>query len=218
MAATAREQMIAAAEHLAVERGFGAMSLREVQATSGQRNKSAAQYHFGSREGLIEAVVVARMGPVNERRLAALAALDAQPDPPTRRQLVEAFVEPLAAQTLGAAPSHWARFVFQGLADPAVSAVVQRCFEGHSFREVHERLRASLDHLPAPLRTRRVDHAVALVVLSLAGAEGNRAAGRRDALPVAAHVADLVDTALAVLDAPASEVTLAALPATPAHR
>ena len=47
--------MIDAAERLAAERGMAAMSLREVQAAAGQRNKSAAQYHFGSRAGLIEA-------------------------------------------------------------------------------------------------------------------------------------------------------------------
>ena len=47
--------MIDAGERLAAERGIAAMSLREVQAAAGQRNKSAAQYHFGSRTGLIEA-------------------------------------------------------------------------------------------------------------------------------------------------------------------
>ena len=40
--------MITTAERIVAERGLTAMSLRVVQRESGQRNKSAAQYHFGS--------------------------------------------------------------------------------------------------------------------------------------------------------------------------
>ena len=105
----ARDQMIAAAERLAVERGLGAMSLREVQLVSGQRDKSAAAYHFGSREGLIEAVVAARMGPVNERRLAVLAGLDPAPGAAPLADLVAALVVPLAEHTVGRPGSRWAR-------------------------------------------------------------------------------------------------------------
>jgi AcrR family transcriptional regulator len=200
----ARERMIAAAERLAAERGMGAMSLREVQAASGQRNKSAAQYHFGSREGLIEAVVAARMGPVNERRLALLADLDARPAPPSRRDLVAALVEPLAEHAVARPGSTWARFLFQGFADPAVSAVVQRSLEGASYREVRRRMVATLDHVPARLRQRRVDHAVGLAVLSLASTEAQLAAGGRPRVPVPVLVADLVDMCTAALAAPAT--------------
>ncbi|HEY9555614.1 MAG TPA: TetR family transcriptional regulator, partial [Acidimicrobiales bacterium] len=84
----ARVQMIEAAERLAAEQGLAAMSLREVQAAAGQRNKSAAQYHFGSRAGLVEAVIANRMGPINEARLAMLAELDAGIEPPSLRDLV----------------------------------------------------------------------------------------------------------------------------------
>ena len=52
----AREAMIRAAERLFSERGIEAVSLREVGAVAGQRNNSAAQYHFGTREGLVDAV------------------------------------------------------------------------------------------------------------------------------------------------------------------
>lgn len=214
---TAREEMIDAAERIAVERGLAAMSLREVQAASGQRNKSAAQYHFGSREGLIEAVVTARMAPVNESRLARLADLDATGGSPTVRQLVEVLVEPLAEHTLGTTGSRWARFVAQGLADPAVAAVVQRCFAGRSYREVHGRLVAAVGDLPEPLRARRVAQVVGLVVLTLAEAEGRSPAGRR-ALPDAAVVADLVDACVGLLTAPPSAATTAELAATRTRR
>src|SRR5687768_9366109 len=109
--------MIEAAERVAAERGMAAMSLREVQAVAGQRNKSAAQYHFGSRRGLIEAIVATRMGPINEQRAARLAALDAAGGAPELRSLVAVLVEPLAEATMRPG-SCWARFLAQGIADP----------------------------------------------------------------------------------------------------
>jgi AcrR family transcriptional regulator len=207
----AREQMIDAAERLAAEQGMAAMSLREVQAVAGQRNKSAAQYHFGSRQGLIEAIAGARMGPINEERRRRLDDLDAGDEPATTRQLMEVMVEPLAAATLRPG-SCWARFLAQGYTDPELSEVVRRSFEGIAYRETRERLIASIVHVPAPLRERRVDHAIGVLVLSLAAAEARRAGGGAGpSLPVPALVADLVDTCTALVDAPASTRTTVAL-------
>lgn len=207
----ARTQMIDAAERLAAEKGLAAMSLREVQAAAGQRNKSAAQYHFGSKEGLVAAIAAARMGAVGARRRELLDALGAHP---TRRELVEALVVPLADHVL-AGRSHWARFQVQAAHDPTFSKTVRLAFEGSTFREVRDGLLAGLDHLPEPLRARRVDHAVGLVVTSLASLEGGDRAGARTVSP-AARIADLVDMAVGVLDAPVSAATTAALTARPA--
>lgn len=199
--------MIDAAERLAVERGIGAMSLREVQTASGQRNKSAAQYHFGSREGLIDALVAARMGPINEHRRALLDELDEHASAPTVRDLVEILVEPLAEVTLRSG-SYWARFLFQGFSDPAVSEAVRRSFEGRVYWEVRDRVDALLPHVPGPLRAHRLDQAVSLLVTTLAVAE----AGRVN-LPAAAVAANVVDTCVALLEAPVSESTSAELAA-----
>lgn len=199
--------MIEAAERLAVEQGLGAMSLRAVQAASGQRNKSAAQYHFGSRQGLIEAVVSTRMAPINERRLEMLDALDRRADegePVTRRDLLEVLTLPLAEHCLDPSGSTWARFLVQGYADPELSSAVRQRFEGRPYQEVRRRLAATLTHLPAALRHRRTDQATGLVVSGLAAAE----AGHDTGLSPEALVADLVDVATAVLDAPATDATL----------
>ena len=99
------DRMIEAAERIGAQEGLAAMSLRSVQAAAGQRNKSAAQYHFGNREGLIAAVVRTRMSPVNERRLALLLALD---DSAGTADLVEVLVRPPAEAVLGAPSSCWA--------------------------------------------------------------------------------------------------------------
>jgi AcrR family transcriptional regulator len=213
----AREQMIDAAERLVAERGLAAMTLREVQAAAGQRNKSAAQYHFGSKGGLVEAVVSARMGVVGRARRELLDEIGPEPD---RRELVEALVLPLAEHVLsGHRRSHWARFVVQAANDPTFAEVVRRSFEGSSFREVRAGLVASLDHLPEVLRPRRVDHALGLVTASLAALEAGTPAGDgRPALPAAVQVVDLVDMALGVLEAPASGATVTALTRRPRRR
>lgn len=212
----AREQMIDAAERLAAERGLAAMSLREVQAGAGQRNKSAAQYHFGSKEGLVEAVVAARMGAVGARRREMLDALGARPG---RRELVEALVVPLAEHVLaGPGPSHWARFLVQAAHDPTFARTVRLAFEGSTFRQVRDALLTGLDHVPEPLRARRLDHAVGIVVTSLAVLEGTDRPGARGSLPAAAQVADLIDMAVGVLAAPVSAATTAALADRPARR
>lgn len=206
----AREQMIDAAERLVAEQGLGAMSLREVQKAAGQRNKSAAQYHFGSRHGLIEAIVAARMGPINEARFERLAEADDAEQPPGLRDLAVIMVEPLADATLRPG-SCWARFLRQSYADPEVSDVVARAASGRGFWATRERLIEVATHLPVVLRSRRVDHAIGLTFVSLAIAEGRLAQDGTTAIPPAAVTADLVDSFVAVVEAPASPATVAAL-------
>lgn len=76
LGASAR-QMLDAAEHLFAERGIDMVSLREIGAAAGQRNLSAAQYHFGSREALVGLVITRRIWQINERRHARIDALEA---------------------------------------------------------------------------------------------------------------------------------------------
>lgn len=207
----AREQMIEAAERIAGQRGLAAMSLREVQSMAGQKNKSAAQYHFGSRDGLIEAVLTSRMAAVGERRFELLARIDASGEPGELRDLVEALVLPVAEHTVARPGSHWARFVSQCSADPDAVAVVQRSVEGASYREVRARLTRHLTDLPDLIRARRIEHAIGLAFSSLAVAEAARDVGRVPRLPIAAQINDLIDVCVGILAQPVSDSTRAAI-------
>ena len=73
---TAR-QLLDVAEKLFAERGIESVSLREIVAASGQRNGSAAQYHFGTREALVGLLIARRVWFINEMRHARLDALEA---------------------------------------------------------------------------------------------------------------------------------------------
>ena len=92
-------------------------------------------------------------------------------------------------------------------------AAVRRSFEAGPYRDALRRLAERLDGVPEALRQRRVDHAIGLLVVSLAASEAVVAAGSRPKVPVAAQVADLVDTCTAILEAPASTSTTEALSA-----
>ena len=51
-----REQLILAGERLFALSGLDSVSLRQINSAAGQRNSSAAHYHFGSKEALVQAI------------------------------------------------------------------------------------------------------------------------------------------------------------------
>jgi AcrR family transcriptional regulator len=96
-AVNTRDRLIAAAEELFAAQGIQAVSLREIVRASGARNKTALQYHFGDRAGLVRAVLDKHHLDVDTRRHALLDAYEAA-DEPDLRALADALVQPLAAK------------------------------------------------------------------------------------------------------------------------
>jgi AcrR family transcriptional regulator len=90
-ASETKDTLLDAAELLFAEQGYAATSLRQLTNRAGV-NLAAVNYHFGSKEALVKAVLARRMSPINEERLRRLDAM------PVRRRNVEAivraFVEP----------------------------------------------------------------------------------------------------------------------------
>lgn len=193
----ARGAMIDAAERLVAERGLAALTLRDVQIEAGQANKSAARYHFGSREGLLAAVVESRMQPAGERRRELLAALDARSEPPTMRELVEALIVPLAEETVNRPGSLYARFLVQSIFDPTMAETIHDHLQAESFRDVQRRIEAA-SGLPAEIAELRVGTLTTLSVVTFATWEG-RIDGAERARTI---VDDLVESCLGALTAP----------------
>lgn len=80
----ARAKIIESAERLFADGGINGVSLREIAARAGQKNHFAVQYHFGSREGLVQAIFDTRMlemEPERGRMLAAAAEQGTLGDP-----------------------------------------------------------------------------------------------------------------------------------------
>jgi AcrR family transcriptional regulator len=92
-----KERILDAAEHLFARQGYPGASLREITALAGV-NLAAVNYHFGSKENLVEAVIERRIVPLNQVRLDRLARVKTE----ARRQnrlprvadILGAFIEP----------------------------------------------------------------------------------------------------------------------------
>jgi AcrR family transcriptional regulator len=91
--ARTREALLDAAERLFATQGITAVSLRAINTAAGARNVSAAHYHFGSKDGVVAAVVARRMAQLARDRLDALESA-ATGGAPELRALVEAVVLP----------------------------------------------------------------------------------------------------------------------------
>lgn len=97
--ADTRASILLAAERLFADRGFG-VSLREIGAAAGQRNHSAVQYHFGTKERLVQALFEYRMAALNAERLRLIAELRAAGRERDPAAIVDAIVAPLAGHVL----------------------------------------------------------------------------------------------------------------------
>jgi AcrR family transcriptional regulator len=87
------ERILDAAEELFAERGFST-SLRSITADAGV-NLAAVNYHFGSKEALIQAVFTRRLEPLNAERLRALDAIEARGlNQDALEPILEAFIGP----------------------------------------------------------------------------------------------------------------------------
>ena len=66
-----RQKLLDTAERMFAEQGYGAVSLRQIIADA-EVNLAAIHYHFGSKQELLDEVIMRRAGPVNRERLARL--------------------------------------------------------------------------------------------------------------------------------------------------
>jgi len=197
--------MILAAERLIAERGIDAVSLREIGAAAGQRNNSAAQYHFGTKEGLVAAIYEYRMRAMNEQRLAALSAIEPTGDLAEITALVEVLVNPLI-DAITPGQTWYARFLVQLSARgtwagcyPAPERSLQ-----DGVWEARRRIKQLLRDVPDAVLTARLRLAFGLILEVADDLE-------RSLIPdqqVAASVA--IDAIVAVLVGPASARTAAA--------
>ena len=88
-----RDRLIEVSGELFAERGFDSVSLRMIT-ESANANLAAVNYHFGSKEELILAVVEDIVGPVNEKRLEQLGGINSN-SPNSLRAIIHAFIDPV---------------------------------------------------------------------------------------------------------------------------
>ncbi len=100
-----RERILDAAEHLFAARGFHGCSIRDITGEAGV-DVALANYHFGSKQGLLEAVIARRAEDLNGERLARLdAVLASSPGrKPPLEAIIDAFTHPLLDRSSRGSP------------------------------------------------------------------------------------------------------------------
>lgn len=195
-----REQLILAGERLIAERGPD-VALRDVAAAAGQRNNSAVHYHFGSRDGLVEAIIERRQEPLERRRMVLLAEHEAADTDDDLRTLLEILVRPLFDVPYDDGSTHYARFLERVRNHPAVKHTQLGSQRWPTLRIVMTRLKRALVHLPESLRDARLS-AMASVLFTLL-ADHERQAGRRSSEAAPTEEDGIISMLLGLLSAPA---------------
>lgn len=117
-----KTELLNAAEELFALQGYHAASLRAITAKA-KANLAAVNYHFGSKEALLKAVIDRRLLPLNRLRRARLeevmaeaAAADKRPE---TGRLLAAFVEPtLSFRNSGSGARAFIILISRGLGEP----------------------------------------------------------------------------------------------------
>jgi AcrR family transcriptional regulator len=90
-----RAKLLTAAERLFAERSIAGVSLNEISKAAGQRNSNVCQYHFGDKQGLVQAILDRHVPGIAARREALLDGIRFR-GRGGLRALVQAFVRPVA--------------------------------------------------------------------------------------------------------------------------
>ncbi|MCS6861224.1 MAG: TetR family transcriptional regulator [Abditibacteriales bacterium] len=135
-----RERLLDTAERLFAAKGIRETSLRDITAAA-QTNLAAVNYHFGSKEGLLRAVLARRIDPLNQERLRLLDGYEAQAGdaPVPLEKILHAFTAP--SITLCYQSPDYMRLVGRILLDP--DAALREMFLSQ-FKVVAHRFLAAL--------------------------------------------------------------------------
>lgn len=87
-----KERILGAAEELFARNGFAGASLRELTSTA-KVNLAAVNYHFGSKDNLVNEVFRRRLDELSAQRLDALKVVQAKPDA-RLEDILAAFIHP----------------------------------------------------------------------------------------------------------------------------
>lgn len=202
-----RRQMMRAAETLFARDGLENVSVRALIQAAGQKNESALQYHFGSRQGLIEAIHSYRGGQVQRQRAVMLQELLGQSNNPSLRELCTLMVGP--ACRLAVVDPGFRDYIAvfgQKVALGERKMSVQLAAAGdRSLARLRPLLRQHLQQWNEELFELRLEHAIRYASLAMS-LQANKTEGFADA-NAALFYHDLLDILAAILAAPVAAET-----------
>jgi AcrR family transcriptional regulator len=201
-ASDTRDRLVRAAEHLFARRGVD-VPIREIHELAGQRNASAIQYHFGSKQDLIRAVL--ERHALSDAEVAAIRAdLRSRRDDP--RHLVDAIVRRIAGYLDTEQTRDYVRIAFQLLLRAPLRSDLDAEVDRPdliSFEAEIAVIRSAVPHLAKRVLHERALAGLTFVTLQIA--ERARILDDEPAEPILDEdefIANLVDMTTALLTAP----------------
>jgi AcrR family transcriptional regulator len=198
------ERLILAGERLIAQHGLEGLSLRKVNLEAGQKNTSAALYHFGTKEVLMLAIFDYRMEHVDQRRHDLLDA-----DESTVRALVKAWVVPdIEEITEAEGGSYHARFLAVVCNHPNFS--FQELWNrphASSYQRLGDGLRRLLPNLPEQVFSMRFGMAMLQSIYAIADQERLLTGNTASTPSAPLFVSHLIDVIEAIFTAPLSTDT-----------
>ena len=202
-----KQALLDAAAVLMDERGVDNVTVHDISQASGHRNRSAVQYHFGSRDAVIQAVISRTMDPIDAERNLLLDHLESTGATLTTRGVLEVVVRPLARQLhtpegrryfrIGAQLINHPRFMTDARDAITVNTSITRCAAY---------LLPSLDHLPVPIAVERTSQVTSFIIRACGDQSRlmDSDPPARPVLSVEDFTVNLVDTIMAIVQAPTS--------------
>ena len=210
-----KEALLGTAERLYAQRGLDAVSMREITREAGQKNSTALQYHFSSKEALVSAIMVRRMKDGDYRRLEFLHELELRGKLDDLRSLAAALVEPIAVgiRSPKRSPGErgWVRFLSEVQRRPEFDLVeMSKAASDLGLRRVYALLGKQLRHVPDAVLRQRYLITMSQIVHGLAEIDQlqERRGRSRQRFDVERAIENLIDMTAGALSAPVStEVT-----------
>ncbi|MCX2713152.1 TetR/AcrR family transcriptional regulator [Mycolicibacterium sp. J2] len=208
-----RIKLITVAETMFAERGIAAVSLNEIRLAAGQSNAAVVNYHFGSKEDLIKAILENRLERIDEDRGRLLDQALSGDQPVALRRILEALILPQMG-SIERGERHVelvAQLLFHGYGEPGGHAwiLADPALTEHG-QKLNQLIWEHLSHLPEAVAVVRL-RLVYLSCLNAVADHQRQRAAATDAPPTAMFVSDLIDSLTAVIRASASVQTLEAL-------
>ena len=202
----ARNRLLDAAEKLFAERGIDAVSLNSIARFANQLNGSVMQYHFGSKTGLIEAILERRMGELNRRRNELIANIDISDRMHALRQVAEAMVLPFAEHLFIEGGSTYLRFTAQVNFNTDKSVFeMARGKNDSAVRKISTLVQEILSDMDSDLVRHRLALVTNLVLFGVGEREKLRMAGKHSGvarLQTNEFINDLIQMIVGALSAP----------------
>jgi AcrR family transcriptional regulator len=140
-----RQKILDTAERLIADQGYAATSLRHIIGEAGV-NLAAVHYHFGSKEDLLDELILRKAKSVNEERLALLAHYETEAGhaPVAVEKVLHAFFAPMIER--GDRNPQFIRLMGRMHAEGLIPAIVAKHFQP-TLARFTEALRRSLPQL-----------------------------------------------------------------------